>query len=73
MYIEYDAATEKAGEVDSQVQSLRKQIVTIRERCMKAAQKKVDDVSKNLDRVRQEVTKLKVAIKTSQRLVLLQV
>jgi hypothetical protein len=38
---------------------------------MKAAQKKVDDVSKNLDKVRQEVTKLKVAIKTSQRLVLL--
>jgi hypothetical protein len=40
---------------------------------MKAAQKKVDDVSKNLDRVRQEITKLRVAIKTSQRLVLLHV
>ncbi|PNF36219.1 hypothetical protein B7P43_G09723 [Cryptotermes secundus] len=64
---EYDAATEKAGEVDSQVQSLRKQIMTVRERCMKAAQKKVDDVSKNLDKVRQEITRLKVAIKTSKR------
>jgi peptidoglycan hydrolase CwlO-like protein len=37
---------------------------------MKTAQKKVDDVSKNLDKVRQEITKLKVGIKTSQRLVL---
>jgi peptidoglycan hydrolase CwlO-like protein len=71
--IEYDAAAEKAGKVDLKVQSLHKQIMTITELQMKSAQKKMDDVSKNLDKVRQEVTKLKVAIKTSQRLVVLKV
>lgn len=73
MCVEYDAAAEKAGKVDSKVQGLRKQIMTITELHMKAAQKKMGDVSKNLDKVRQEVTKLKVAIKTSQRLVVLKV
>jgi structural maintenance of chromosome 4 len=71
--VEYDAAAEKAGEVDSKVQSLRKQIMTVTELRMKTAQKKMDDVSKNLDKVSQEIIKLKVAIKTSQRLVLLKV
>lgn len=69
LYAEYDAATESAGGVESQVQSLHKQIMAITGGRMKAAQKKVDDVSKNVDKVRQEVTKLKVAIKTSERLV----
>jgi hypothetical protein len=69
----YDAATEEAGAVESQVQNLHKQIMTITSGRMKAAQKKVDDISKNLDKVRQEVTRLKVAIRTSERCVLLQV
>jgi len=40
---------------------------------MKATQKKVDDISKNLDKVRQEVTRLKVGIRTAERFVVLQV
>ncbi|XP_069672465.1 structural maintenance of chromosomes protein 4 [Periplaneta americana] len=63
----YDTACEKAGEIDSKVQKLHKQIMAITGGRMKAAQKKVDDVSKNLDKIRQEITRLKVAIKTSQR------
>lgn len=65
--IEYDAATEQAGTVESQVQNLHKQIMTITSGRMKAAQNKVDDISKNLDKVRQEVTRLKVGIRTSER------
>jgi hypothetical protein len=66
---EYDAATEQAGTVESQVQNLHKQIMTITSGRMKAAQNKVDDISKNLDKVRQEVTRLKVGIRTSERFV----
>jgi peptidoglycan hydrolase CwlO-like protein len=71
LYADYDAATENAGGVESQVQTLHKQIMAITGGRMKAAQKKVDDVSKNVDKVRQEMTKLKVAIRTSERLVVL--
>lgn len=70
---EYDAAAEKAGAVESQVQNLHKQIMAITSGRMKATQKKVDDISKNLDKVRQEVTRLKVGIRTSERFVLPQV
>jgi hypothetical protein len=73
LYAEYDAAMQQAGAVELDVQNLHKQIMTITSGRMKAAQKRVDDISKNLDKVRQEVTKLKVAIRTSERFVLLQV
>ena len=68
----YNAATDQAGAVESQVQSLHQQIMAITSGRMKATQKKVDDISKNLDKVRQEVTRLKVGIRTAERFVVLQ-
>jgi len=70
---EYDDATEQAGGVESEVQNLHQQIMAITSGRMKATQKKVDDISKNLDKVRQEVTRLKVGIRTAERFVVLQV
>ena len=69
----YDDATEQAGAVESQVKNLHQQIMAITSGRMKATQKKVDDISKNLDRVRQEVTRLKVGIRTAERFVVSQV
>jgi len=68
----YNAATEQAGAVESQVKNLHQQIMAITSGRMKATQKKVDDISKNLDKVRQEVTRLKVGIRTAERFVVLQ-
>lgn len=58
--------------MESQVQNLHEQIMAITSGRMKATQKKVDDISKNLDKVRQEVTRLKVGIRTAERFVMLQ-
>ncbi|KAJ9591402.1 hypothetical protein L9F63_002008, partial [Diploptera punctata] len=63
----YDKAAEEAGKVEAEVQKLHSKIMGITGGRMKAAQKKVDEVTNNLDKVRKEITKLKVAIKTAER------
>ena len=66
----YDKAAEEAGKVDAEVQKLHNKIMGITGGRMKTAQKKVDEVTNNLDKVRKEITKLRVAIKTAERSVI---
>lgn len=64
---EYEKVGGAAAKVEAEVQRLHKEIMEIGGSKMKAAQHRVDAISKQIDEVTGQVTKCQVAIKTSQR------
>ncbi|XP_033953366.1 structural maintenance of chromosomes protein 4 isoform X1 [Pseudochaenichthys georgianus] len=64
---DFDAASSKAGKVETEVKRLHTLIVDINSHKLKAQQDKLDKISKELDDCSSIITKAKVAIKTADR------
>lgn len=64
---DYEAASSKAGKVESEVKRLHNLIVDINSHKLKAQQDKLDTVNKELDDCSSTITKAQVAIKTADR------
>eukprot|EP00095_Tigriopus_kingsejongensis_P001146 snap_masked-scaffold628_size122696-processed-gene-0.5 protein:Tk01146 transcript:snap_masked-scaffold628_size122696-processed-gene-0.5-mRNA-1 annotation:"structural maintenance of chromosomes protein 4" len=63
----FDASNEKCREVEIKVQNLNKKIKEIAGGKLKAITKKLDETRAQLDKVKSEITRLEVGIKTSDR------
>ncbi|XP_038548938.1 structural maintenance of chromosomes protein 4 isoform X1 [Micropterus salmoides] len=64
---DYEAASSKAGKVESEVKRLHNLIVDINSHKLKAQQDKLDKINKELDDCSSTITKAQVAIKTADR------
>ncbi|KAK3513079.1 hypothetical protein QTP70_000984 [Hemibagrus guttatus] len=64
---DYDAASNKAGKVEAEVNRLHNLIVDINSHKLKAQQDKLDKINKELDECSSAITKAQVAIKTAGR------
>ncbi|XP_031716571.1 structural maintenance of chromosomes protein 4 isoform X1 [Anarrhichthys ocellatus] len=64
---DYEAASSRAGKVESEVKRLHTLIVDINSHKLKAQQDKLDKINKELDDCSSTITKAKVAIKTADR------
>ncbi|TKS80947.1 Structural maintenance of chromosomes protein 4 [Collichthys lucidus] len=64
---DYEAASSKAGKVETEVKRLHNLIVDINSHKLKAQQDKLDQVNKELDDCSSTITKARVAIKTADR------
>ncbi|KAM8853656.1 structural maintenance of chromosomes protein 4 isoform 1-T2 [Synchiropus picturatus] len=64
---DFEAASSKAGKVESEVKRLHNLIVEINSHKLKAQQDKLDKVNKELDDCSSTITKAQVAIKTADR------
>lgn len=64
---ELKKAEEAEGKVSKEVQSITNEIEKLTSGRVRNAQKKLDDVSTQLNKVRSEITRLGVAIKTAER------
>lgn len=63
----YDASHEKVKDVEVNVQKLNRKIKEITGGKLKAITKKLDDTKAQLDKVKSEITRLEVGIKSSER------
>ena len=64
---ELDKAVSDAGELEGEVEEISKNIASITGSKNKSSMEKFEKVTNKLDKVRAEITKLKVGIKTAER------